>query len=226
LRYNSGGNGYLNRSLVLALSRSERINQFGRLYTLIGRETFSAAQMLANDLEYYTNTLFVGEPSGSSPSAYGDSRKMQLPNSKLTIRASTIYWREWNANEKRPWTAPDIPVGYTSADYLAGRDPALETVLRLAPDAGITKLLQEVHQQAGFEPATWMYSRLLQDTRTSRHDVAKLEKEFGDYLLQHKKGEESAVWYNYISGLYKEEVWPLIGLAQAHLLKQDTQKAT
>jgi hypothetical protein len=226
LRYNAGGNGYLNRSLVLALSRSERINQFGRLYTLIGRETFSAAQMLANDLEYYTNTLFVGEPSGSSPSAYGDSRKMQLPNSNITIRASTVYWRDWNVNEKRPWTAPDMPVSYTSADYLAGKDPALEAVLRRTPDAGITQLLQEVHQQAGFGPATWMYSRLLQDTRTSRDDVAKLERDFGDYLLQHKKGEESAVWYTYVSGLYKEEAWPLIGLAQAHLLKQDSQKAT
>lgn len=225
LRYNPGGNGYLNRSLVLALSRSERINQFGRLYTLIGKETFSAAQMLANDLEYYTNTLFVGEPTGSSPSAYGDSRKMQLPNSKLTIRASTVYWRDWNVDEKRPWTAPDIPVGYTSADYLAGRDPVLEAVLRLPSDTGIAGLMQEVHRQAGFEPATWMYSRLLQDTRASREEVAALEKTFGDYLLKHKRAEESAAWYSYISGLHKEEAWPLIGLAQAQLLSQDKQKA-
>lgn len=226
LRYNPGGNGYLNRSLVLALARSERINRFGRLYTLIGRETFSAAQMLANDLEYYTNTLFVGEPTGSTPSAYGDSRKMQLPNSKLTIRASTVYWRDWNVNEKRPWTAPDIPVGYTSADYLAGRDPVLEAVLRLSPDTGIAGLMQEVHQQAGFGPATWMYSRFLQDSRTERDEVAELEKSFGDYLLQHKKAEESAAWYSYISSQHKAKAWPLIGLAQAHLLKQEAQKAT
>lgn len=225
LRYNSGGNGYLNRSLVLALARSARINEFGRLYTLIGRETFSAAQMLANDLEYYTNTLFVGEPTGSSPSAYGDSRKMQLPNSKLTIRASTVYWRDWNVNEKRPWTAPNLPVGYTSADYLAGKDPVLEAALQFSPDTGIASLMQEVYRQAGFESATWLYSRLLQDTHTNREEVAALEKTFGDFLLQHKKAEESAAWYSYISSLHKEAAWPLIGLAQAQLLGHDEQKA-
>ncbi|MDX5419765.1 MAG: hypothetical protein LPK09_11165 [Hymenobacteraceae bacterium] len=225
LRYNAGGNGYLNRSLVLALARSERINQFGRLYTLIGRETFSAAQMLANDLEYYTNTLFVGEPTGSTPSAYGDSRKMQLPNSKLTIRASTVYWRDWNVNEKRPWTAPDIPVVYTSADYLAGKDPVLEAALRSSPEAGMAGVMQEVHQRAGFNPATWIYFRLVQDARTEPDSLLALEQAFGEYLLQHKRAEESAVWYSYIGSRHKEKAWPLIGLAQAQLLSHDAQKA-
>lgn len=225
LRYNPGGNNHLNRSLVLALARSEQINRFGRLYTLIGRETFSAAQMLANDLEYYTNTLFVGEPSGSSPSAYGDSRKMQLPNSKLTIRVSTIYWRDWDGDEKRPWTAPDIPVGYTSRDYLAGRDPALEAVLQMPQNNTIANVMQQVYENAGFRAATWVYFRAVQDARADSEAVNQAEKSFGEFLLQAKKSPEAIAWYSHISGRHKEEAWPLVGLAKAHLLSEERQKA-
>jgi hypothetical protein len=225
LRYNPGGSNSYNRPLVLALARSAQINHFGSLYTLIGRETFSAAQMLANDLEYYTNTLFVGEPSGSSPSAYGDSRKMQLPNSNLTIRVSTIYWRDWNGDEKRPWTTPDIPAGYTSANYLSGKDPALETVLRMPPASDLATLVQQVYQQAGFQSALWVYARQALDSRSDPQKVVAVEKDFGEYLLQNKKAEEATTWYGFVSGQHQEEVWPMIGLAQAHLLSQDAQKA-
>lgn len=226
LRYNPGGNNHLNRSLVLALVRSEQINRFGRLYTLIGRETFSAAQMLANDLEYYTNTLFVGEPSGSSPSAYGDSRKMQLPNSKLTIRVSTIYWRDWDVDEKRPWTAPDIPVGYTSADYLQGRDPVLEAVLAMSTTGTVASTMQQVYERAGFRSATWVYFRAVQDARANSEEIIQAEEKFGEYLLQTKKSPEAIAWYSHISSRHKEEAWPLVGLAKAHLLSDERQKAT
>ena len=225
LRYNPGGNNHLNRSLVLALARSEQINQFGKLYTLIGRETFSAAQMLANDLEYYTNTLFVGEPSGSSPSAYGDSRKMQLPNSKLTIRVSTIYWRDWDGNEKRPWTVPDIPVGYTSKDYLQGRDPALETVLAMPTTGNVASTMQQVYELAGFRSATWVHFRAVQDARANSKEINQAEEAFGEYLLQTKKSPEAIAWYSHVSNRHKEEAWPLVGLAKAHLLGDEPQKA-
>ncbi|SIT88537.1 S41 family peptidase [Pontibacter indicus] len=225
LRYNPGGNNHLNRSLVLALARSEQINRFGKFYTLIGRETFSAAQLLANDLEFYTSTLFVGEPSGSSPSAYGDSRKMQLPNSKLTIRVSTIYWRDWHTDEKRPWTAPDLPVGYTSKDYLAGRDPALEAVLQLPYNNTVAGVMRQVYERAGFQSATWVHFRAVQDARADGEEISKAEKEFGEHLLLVRKSPEAIAWYSYISGRHKEEAWPLVGLAKAHLLGDEHQKA-
>ncbi|MFD2512807.1 hypothetical protein ACFSRY_02905 [Pontibacter locisalis] len=225
LRYNPGGNNRLSRPLLLALIRNEQVNQFGRLYMLIGRETFSAAQMLANEMEYYTNTIFAGEPSGSSPSAYGDSRKLYLPNSNLTIRASTIYWRDWHINEKRPWTEPDIIVGYTSEDYLKGRDPALEAVLKLPADSDISTIMQQIYDQNGIMSAAWAYSRFILDARTSQPQIEKAEKDFGQYLLQKEKGKDAAIWYGEMSSLRKGTIWPLHGLAQAHLLNKETQKA-
>ncbi|MFD3002794.1 S41 family peptidase [Pontibacter toksunensis] len=224
LRYNPGGNNTIGRSIVLVLARNEHINQPGRLYTLIGPETFSAAQVLANDLEYYTNTLFAGEPSGSSPSHYGDSRKMYLPNSNLTIRASSIYWRDWNGNEKRPWTAPHIPVSYTSDDYLKGRDPALETVLKLPLSDNVGAVMQQVYEQNGFMPAAWVYTRFAWDSRANHSTVEAVEKAFGDYLLKQNKGEEAVIWYNSMGIQRKGTLWPYLGLAQAYLLLNDKEK--
>jgi hypothetical protein len=43
IRLNGGGNNYLNRSLILGLVRSKKINRYGRFFTIIGRHTFSAA---------------------------------------------------------------------------------------------------------------------------------------------------------------------------------------
>ena len=129
LRHNPGGNNSLARPILLALAHDERVNRPGHLFVMIGRETFSAAQYLVNDLEHFTNVLFVGEPTGSTPSQYGDSRRLQLPNSGLTVRASTIYWRDHTGDERRPWTAPHLAVPLAAADYFANRDPALDSAL-------------------------------------------------------------------------------------------------
>ena len=88
LRFNPGGDNSLNQPFLHGLIRCSKVQRIGQLYTIIGRGTFSAAMMFAVDLERHTNTIFVGEPTGSRPNHYGDSRKLRLPNSGITIRAS------------------------------------------------------------------------------------------------------------------------------------------
>jgi C-terminal processing protease CtpA/Prc len=65
LRFNGGGNNTLNRQVVIALIKS-KLNQRGKFFVITGRATFSAAQNLVNQLEKYTNAIFVGEPTGST----------------------------------------------------------------------------------------------------------------------------------------------------------------
>src|SRR6185369_15309256 len=69
LRLNRGGNGSLNKPLLLGIIKS-KIDQRGKLFTIVGRSTWSAAQFLVNDLERYTNTIFVGEPTGGKVNSY------------------------------------------------------------------------------------------------------------------------------------------------------------
>ncbi|MBK6490948.1 MAG: hypothetical protein IPF97_04295 [Sphingomonadales bacterium] len=47
--------------------------RWGGLYLLIGPQTFSAAQNLANRLERETLAIFVGTPTGGAPNHYGDA---------------------------------------------------------------------------------------------------------------------------------------------------------
>lgn len=133
IRRNGGGNGYLNQPIIHGLIRRDAINQPGKLFTIIGRATFSAAMMLADDLEKHTKTLFVGEPTGASPNMYGDAEKIVLPHSGLEVWASTLHWVYTEPRDSRPWLAPDLPAELASADYRARRDPALEAILRHTP---------------------------------------------------------------------------------------------
>jgi hypothetical protein len=132
LRNNRGGDNSLSLPLLHAIICSN-LNQAGRLFTLVGRTTFSAAMMFALNLERHTNTLFAGEATGSSGNHYGDSRKTQLPNSGLTMRVSTRYHQN-DFTDNRPYIPPHLPAEITMDDYINGRDPAMETVMAIVRD--------------------------------------------------------------------------------------------
>ena len=129
LRLNGGGDGTWCRDIVLPLVKS-RYDVPGKLWVLMGRRTWSAAQFLLCDLESWTNARFAGEPSASRGNHYGDSRKITLPDSKVTVRVSTLYWQKWDPRDTRRWIEPDLSVPLDFASYKQGEDPALEAVLR------------------------------------------------------------------------------------------------
>ena len=85
--------------------------------------------MLISEIEKYTNAVFVGEPSASRGNHYGDSYRIVSPNSRVTLRVSSLYWQFWDPRDRRPWIAPSVPTSLTLADYQAGRDPALEAAI-------------------------------------------------------------------------------------------------
>jgi hypothetical protein len=134
LRSNSGGNNTLNQALVHSLICCDKINQRGKLFTLIGRYTFSAAMNLAVDLERNTKTLFVGEPTGSSPNFYGETSHNVLPNSRITFSISTLYWQSSLPYDQRLWIEPHIPTEMSSSDYRNNVDPTLDTILSYVHD--------------------------------------------------------------------------------------------
>lgn len=127
LRLNGGGNGQWNRDILRAIIRSS-YDAPGRLYVITGRRTFSAAQMLVSELEKYTDAIFVGEPTSSRGTHYGDSKRIMLPNSHVTFRVSSLYWQFSDPRDDRPWIPVAIPAPLTFEDYVAGRDPALEAI--------------------------------------------------------------------------------------------------
>ena len=194
LRLNRGGNGSLLRPLVVGLVKS-KVNRRGRLLVLMGRSTWSAAQFLLNRLEDYTEVVFVGEPSGSKGNAYGDSRRITLPHSGVTVRVSIYYWQEWHPMDARPWTAPDVTAELSSEDYRAGRDPALGAALAYAPRKPLTELLGEALTEGGAELALKRFREFKADPVNKFAETEEPLLIAGQRLLNEKKPEQSLLLF-------------------------------
>jgi hypothetical protein len=85
---------------------------------------------LAVLLERHTHALFVGTPTGATPNHFGDTRIVELPNSRIRVEISELYWQNSNPRDVRPWITPDLPVDPSAAAFIAERDPAMESILR------------------------------------------------------------------------------------------------
>jgi Peptidase family S41 len=139
MRNNRGGDFTKLRWLLLPKLIDRRYRQqcfacpreLGRLsylYVIIGRETYSAGVMNAVELRDQASAVLVGEPSGGRPNAYGEDRRFLLPNSRLAVFVSTRYYRL--TQEDTPSLLPAKEIDLTWSDFVAGRDPVLEWVLR------------------------------------------------------------------------------------------------
>jgi hypothetical protein len=192
LRLNRGGNGELRLPLVRSLLRTPKINTDGKLFVLMGRATFSAAQFLLDDLQKYSMALFVGEPSGSKGNTYGDSRQIQLPNSGITVRASVYYWQDWSPFVTRQWTAPDIAAEMTFADYRANKDPALDAALSHVEVKSLTAQLREAMQINDTAAAQARFRSYMADPQHVYVDGLAVLDDVGSYFYNRKEYLRSA----------------------------------
>ncbi|MCE7997139.1 MAG: tetratricopeptide repeat protein [Roseivirga sp.] len=153
LRQNSGGNNYLNKPAILGLIKS-KLNKKGQLFTIIGRRTFSAAQNLVNELEYYTETTFIGEPTAENVNFWGDVNIEILPNSGLPVRLSFMWWQDLDPRDERLATDPEITVEPSFIDYHTNHDPVLAAVLSYkVPDNQLIKGLKELYAAGKYDKA-------------------------------------------------------------------------
>jgi hypothetical protein len=126
LRNNGGGNEHVIGPLKDGLA--SRLKKVGPIYVLIGPGTQSSAVENAATLRKELSAKLIGEPSGGMPGGYGEVSTLTLPNSKLVVRFTT-KGSPPKADEATTLT-PDIAAPLKLADYLAGRDPALEAAMR------------------------------------------------------------------------------------------------
>ena len=128
IRQNGGGNNQKYWPLLDAI-KSKVVNRHTRPALLTGRTTFSAAGNFAADVERFTRARIVGEPPGGSPSQWGDFTEVALPHVGLEVLVATQYVQSGRPGDTRAALAPAVLVEASSADWLAGRDPALATAL-------------------------------------------------------------------------------------------------
>lgn len=128
VRWNTGGNTYLCMPLLNYLI-GYNATGMGHIFAIIGRRTFSAAQNFVSLLERHSDTIFVGEPTGSSPNFIGETRGVPLPYSGLFLTVSDLFWQNSVPTDSRPYIAPHISAPLTAEAIVDGRDPAIEAIL-------------------------------------------------------------------------------------------------
>ncbi len=133
LRFNSGGNNLLGISLATMIKKSLKINQSGKLFVLVGRQTFSAAVDVAMRIQRTTKAILIGEAMGGAPNSFGESVIVTLPNSKIRVALSTRRWVNGMPGGTQPTMEPDIRVSYTYVDFVGRRDPAMAAVAAYSP---------------------------------------------------------------------------------------------
>lgn len=127
LRQNRGGSSRVLAPFIPRFAALDGINQQGRLYVLVGRETFSSALMNALQFRKYTKAIFVGEPTGGKPNSFGETVTMELPGTDLALTHSTKYFRQSEVDSDS--FVPDFVVELSHGDYAAGVDPVWDYVL-------------------------------------------------------------------------------------------------
>jgi hypothetical protein len=126
LRSNEGGDSRLIEPLLVGLAARPALA--GKIYAIIGMHTFSSGMMAAMDLKRRVHATLVGGPSASRPTGYGEIVLMTLPHSKLKVQYSTKLFE--NPDFPADAVEPDLPVKVTSTDWFAGRDPAIDAILK------------------------------------------------------------------------------------------------
>jgi tetratricopeptide (TPR) repeat protein len=189
VRMNGGGNNYLNKPIITNIIAAKKINQPGKFFCIIGRRTFSACQNLVNELSKYTEVTFVGEPTSENINFYGDTRTETLPNSRLGVNLSWLWWQNLDPRDKRPWMAPHLATALRFEDYQKGNDPAMEAIETARIEKDIEATLRNLVQQGKFDEATDIAKAYIQNPvhQYSKDDLESKINEYGYRMFEKKQ---------------------------------------
>jgi hypothetical protein len=143
LRYNGGGN-FLN-IVDFAKELTGLVGEDGRVWVITGRTTNSAAIVFTALLKANGKgrTKIVGEEVSDALTFLSEGGGLEAPASKLPLRYTDGYhdWARGCTDLARCYwpvvfhgvavgtLSPDIPVETTFAEYVAGKDPAMDRIL-------------------------------------------------------------------------------------------------
>jgi hypothetical protein len=130
LRYNAGGDGSKVPAMIHQFIKREDNPPWKQLYVLTSRKTYSAATMTLAAFIDHTRCSLIGEPGGAALDNFGDPTNVDLRRTGMTLSVSTLYHQLEDQGAHYPIMPVDVPAPFSFADYAAGRDPAVDAILR------------------------------------------------------------------------------------------------
>lgn len=228
VRLNGGGNNYNNKPLIKGIMARPEINKRGKFFYIIGRNTFSAAQNLTNEIANYTEAILVGEPTSENENFYGDARKVSLPNSGIDAYLSFAWWQDKPQWEGRDWTLPHMAKAMTFTDYVTNTDVVLGAALNYTETGFILDPMEHLTQLfiAG------KYDQVKSDGAKIANDPAyeyyDFQEEFGTAgyrLLTNGNSEGGIFILQLVADFYPESIGALYNLATAQEQMKQLDKA-
>jgi hypothetical protein len=102
----------------------------GKVYVIIGPQTFSAGQVLATTIADNKLATIIGKPLGNKPTTQTAGSAFKLPNTKKIIFLSYLYMeRPDKTKNQENALYPDIEIYNTFQDLLNGDNQVMEYIL-------------------------------------------------------------------------------------------------
>jgi hypothetical protein len=223
LRRNTGGNATWNLPFLRWIVGHPTFDRWGHLYVLISRDTFSAASLFVNELEQHARVIFVGEKTGSAPDHYGDARKVRLDNSGLTVRISTIHWKNWLAGEFRDGIRPHVPSPPDFDALLDGRDVTLEAAMN-HEFTTVTDTMETLFAAGDVNSAAVMAVKAAADPNRGHEFLASL-LDAGERHLEAGSDDIARYFFLLAETGFSEDPRPFHGLGRVALRSGDDEAA-
>ncbi|MEO0508118.1 MAG: hypothetical protein AAF090_18325 [Bacteroidota bacterium] len=231
VRLNGGGNNFKNRTFITKIMENKSINQVGNFFVILGRRTFSACQNLVNELDNYTNVIFVGEPTAENVNFYGDIRITNMPNSKIALYLSYAWWQDKPAWQNAEWLAPSLPVDISFEEYATNQDPVLDAALTFADDSFIPNPMRYITDgfvNGNLEELTREVPKMIKDPKYAFFDFETEISKAG--LLLAKSGTKEGIQVgvgvlSFVTELFPSSPKAWKNLAMGHLNLGEEQKA-
>jgi len=205
LRYNEGGNGTLLKPLLHEFIKHEDINKRGKLFIIMGRNTFSAASNFIGQMIRHTDVITVGEPASGPLNWFSDIERLLLPSGRIGIDISTMYWQEGHSLDARGYCPPEYTVLVTAEDFFSGRDRALEAILNdsvmtlsdILKENGADAFLAEYKKWSEkFASHYWWFPYTVFDLRI-----------MGVELFIHGKKQDAISFFNFMTTRHPDVYW-------------------
>jgi hypothetical protein len=224
LRNNTGGDNTLLRPLLIALIRS-KLNKRGGIYAITGPTTFSAAQNFVNRLESYAEIILVGAPTGENVNFYGDPAEITLPNSRLEAAMSQLWWQDKDPRDKRIATPPSVAVMDSFADYVNGKDAALERALTMPTPLTLAETL-ELGVSDGVQATVDRYKEYANDpAHKYLSDGEQRVNTLGYKLLAENRTQDAITIFESNAQMHPASANAFDSLGEAYADAKDAQRA-
>ena len=98
----------------------------GKIYVLIGRNTFSSGNAFPIMLKDNGLATLVGQRTSNAPCAFGAFKHFELPHGRFTLNVSSKFLIRPSCVCDSDSLIPDVQIPVTMNDYVNNRDPVME----------------------------------------------------------------------------------------------------